>query len=96
MKPLIIIAKITIKTESIDMVKNEFQKLLEPTRLEAGCIVYKLNQDDNNPNILIFYEEWESRDLWQEHMKGENLVQCNNAIAEHVEDVQIFEMTSLD
>ncbi len=96
MKKLIIIAKITAKEHSADLVKNELCKLIAPTLQEEGCLEYKLSQDNNNPNILIFYEEWASREHWQVHMGNDNLAECNKAIENYVEDVQVFEMTNLD
>ncbi|HEY9644478.1 MAG TPA: putative quinol monooxygenase [Coleofasciculaceae cyanobacterium] len=35
--------------------------LVEPTRAEAGCLSYKLLQDQVRPNEFIFSEEWKSK-----------------------------------
>ncbi len=96
MKSLIIVAKAIAKDESINIVKNELQKLIHPTLLEEGCIAYKLSQDNDNPAIFIFYEEWASRELWQKHMQNDNLANVAKAIDGHVQDMQIFEMTNID
>lgn len=73
MSTLTIVAKIEAKHDKIDLVKAELLKLIEPTRKEKGCIQYDLHQDNNNPEVFVFYENWESRELWQEHMNNDHL-----------------------
>ena len=73
MSTLTIVAKIEAKPESIELVKAELLKLIEPTRKEAGCIQYDLHQDNTNPEVFVFYENWESRELWQAHMNNDHL-----------------------
>ena len=72
-KPLTIIARIEAKKNKIDLVKSELLKLIEPTRKEQGCLQYDLYQDNHNSKIFMFYESWESRELWQAHMNNEHL-----------------------
>lgn len=73
MSKLTIVAKIEAKPESVELVKAELLKLIEPTRQEAGCIQYDLHQDNTNPEVFVFYENWESRELWQAHMNNDHL-----------------------
>ena len=72
-KPLTIIARIELKKNKVDLVKSELLKLIEPTRKEQGCLQYDLHQDNENPAIFMFYENWENRELWQTHMNNEHL-----------------------
>jgi len=67
-----IIAQILAKTEKRELVKSEFLKLIAPTHLEEGCIEYNMYQDNENPNLFIFIENWESEELLQKHMKTEH------------------------
>ncbi len=96
MTSLIIIAKIVAKAESIEQVKVQLLKLIAPTLKEEGCIQYKLNQDLTNQQVFIFYEEWQSRELWQVHMENANLAACNKAIENLIESVEVYEMQSLN
>lgn len=70
---LTIVAKIEANPNQIERVKAELIKLIEPTRKEAGCIQYDLHQDNDNPAVFLFYENWETRDLWLAHMENEHL-----------------------
>ena len=54
-------------------VKSELLKLIEVTRAEKEGINYDLHQDNENPNLFLFHENWESRELWQQHMNNAHL-----------------------
>ena len=72
-KDLTIIARIQAKAEKIDFIKSEVVKLIKPTRKENGCIQYDLLQDNEKLEVFVFYERWESIELWQEHMQSDHL-----------------------
>ncbi|RDE19684.1 antibiotic biosynthesis monooxygenase [Motiliproteus coralliicola] len=73
MSQLTIVANIKAEADKIELVKTELEKLIEITRAEAGCINYDLHQDNDNPAHFLFYENWESRELWQAHMANQHL-----------------------
>jgi len=86
MSKLTIVANIKANPDQIDLVKTELLKLINITRAEAGCINYDLHQDNDNPAHFLFYENWESRELWQTHMNAPHLAAymeaTNGAVAE--------------
>lgn len=73
MTQLTIVANIIAKEDSIDLLKTELLKLIDITLAEKGCINYDLHQDNENPAHFMFYENWETRELWQSHMDGQHL-----------------------
>ena len=73
MAKLTIVANIKANPDKIDLVKAELEKLIDVTRPEEGCINYDLHQDNENPAHFLFFENWESRDLWQAHMGNQPL-----------------------
>jgi len=73
MAKLTIVANIIAKADKIDLVKAELEKLIPVTRAEVGCLQYDLHQDNENPARFMFYENWESRELWQLHMGAQHL-----------------------
>ncbi|MEM6805029.1 MAG: putative quinol monooxygenase [Bacteroidota bacterium] len=93
MSKLTIVARILAKEEKRELVKLELLKLIPITRAEKGCINYDLHQDHENPNLFLFYENWESRDLWQVHMNNEHLAQYMKATDGAVEDFVVHEMS---
>lgn len=95
MAKLTIVARITAKTEKIDLVKAELLKLIDITRAEKGCINYDLHQDNENPAHFLFYENWDSRELWQDHMGNQHLKDYMAATEGAVEDFVLYEMTPI-
>ena len=72
MAQLTIVANIKANADKVDLVNAELLKLIDITRAEAGCINYDLHQDNENPAHFLFFENWETRDLWQAHMGGQH------------------------
>ncbi|MEL7203139.1 MAG: putative quinol monooxygenase [Pseudomonadota bacterium] len=93
MAKLTIVANIKANPDKIDLVKAELLKLIDITRAEAGCINYDLHQDNENPAYFLFYENWESRDLWQTHMGAPHLAAYMHATDGAVEEFTLNEMS---
>lgn len=92
---LTIVAKILAQPEKRELVKKELLKLIDTTRAENGCIDYDLHQDNENANLFLFYENWESRELWQQHMNNSHLADYMKATEGAVADFSLFEMTQI-
>ncbi len=93
MAKLTIVANIRAEANSVDLVKAELEKLIDITRAEEGCINYDLHQDNEIPAHFLFYENWESRELWQAHMDNQHLKDYMAATEGHVADFTLNEMT---
>lgn len=93
MPKLTIVAHVTAKPNKIEFVKEELVKLIAPTRAEKGCLQYDLHQDNENPAYFMFYENWESRDLWQEHMAAPHLKEYRATTDGAIETFALHEMT---
>lgn len=95
MTKLTIVANIKANEDQIDLVKAELLKLIDITRAEEGCINYDLHQDNENPTQFLFYENWESRALWQAHMGNQHLKDFLSATEGAVAELTINEMTHI-
>ena len=93
MSKLTIIAHIHAIADQIELVKSELQKMVPPTLEEEGCLNYDLHQDNEDPAHFFFYENWESRELWQRHMEAEHLKVFQAATDGAIEKVVLHEMT---
>ncbi|MFC1813923.1 putative quinol monooxygenase [Thermodesulfobacteriota bacterium] len=93
---LTIVARIEAKKNSVDLVKSELLKLIGPTRNEQGCLQYDLHQGVDNPEVLMFYESWENRELWQIHMNNEYLKAYMEATEGLIKDFTLNEMSQID
>lgn len=90
---LTIVAHITAASDKVDLVKAELKKLVDPTRAEKGCLQYDLHQDNKNPAHFLFFENWGSYDLWQDHMKTTHIAAYMAAVENAIEDFTVYEMT---
>ena len=55
MNLITIIAKFKILNND-EIVKKELLNLVDPTRLEKGCVDYTFYQDNEDQNVLMLYE----------------------------------------
>jgi quinol monooxygenase YgiN len=95
MAKLTIIANIKVNSGKVDLVKAELEKLIPVTRAEKGCLQYHLHQDNEDPEHFLFYENWESRELWQTHMKAPHLAAYMKATEGAVAEFVINEMSQI-
>lgn len=95
MTSLTIVANIKANPDQIDLLRAELEKLVPVTRAEAGCIRYDLHRDNDNPAHFMFYETWESRELWQIHMNAPHLAAYMKATEGAVAEFTLNEMTQI-
>lgn len=92
---LTIVANIHAVAGKEELVERELKKLIEITRSEAGCIQYDLHRDNDNPQHFLFFENWESRELWQQHMSAPHLAAYMSATEGAVETFTLNEMSKI-
>ncbi len=93
MTTLTIVANIKANADNVELVKAELLKLIEVTRAKTGCINYDLHQDNENPAHFMFYENWQTRQLWQAHMNNQHLQDYVEAVDGAIESFTLNEMT---
>jgi quinol monooxygenase YgiN len=96
MSKLTVVAKVVAKKESVDRVKNELLKLIAPTRKEDGCIDYCLLQDNDDPAVFIFYENWESEVCLARHMESDHFKNYVSAVDGLLEGKIVNKMTRIE
>jgi quinol monooxygenase YgiN len=96
MSQLTIVANIRANADKIDLVKAELLKLIPITRAEEGCINYDLHQNNEDPAHFTFYENWETRELWQTHMQAPHLEAYMAATDGAVAEFTLAEMTPIE
>jgi quinol monooxygenase YgiN len=95
MSPLTIVAKVVAKKGAVEPVKAELLKLIAPTRNESGCIEYILHQDNENPAVFIFYENWESGASLEQHMNSDHFKAYIAAVGDMIEEKAVHTMTRI-
>jgi len=93
---LTIIAKIEAKQENLTLVKAEALKLIEATLKENGCIQYDLHQDNENPCVFMFFENWENQELWETHMQSSHLKDFVASTEGLLVDLTIYQMNKIN
>ena len=79
-----VVARIVAKPESVDRVREGLKSLLEPTRREAGCILYELMQNEADPTDFTFYEEWTDGAALDAHARSAHLERTFKALDGHL------------
>ncbi len=59
-EPLTVVARVRAKTGQEARLRQELQRLVAPTRAEAGCIRYDLHESTTEPGWFLLYETWKS------------------------------------
>jgi len=67
-----IVAKLTLKPGKKEEFKTLTEELRRESRKEKGCISYNLYEDINNPNSLVFIEEWKDEEAIKFHNKSKH------------------------
>lgn len=63
-----VVARLISKPDTVAETQAALEGFVEPTRAEAGCIVYELMQNNADPTDFTFYEEWESDETLDAHL----------------------------
>jgi quinol monooxygenase YgiN len=71
--PIIVVAHFKAKAGKESALLELFRGLVEPTRKEAGCLRYELNQEIENPAAFTFAEKFSSREAFESHVKSPHI-----------------------
>lgn len=96
MANLTIVAKLVVKKESIERAKGVLLKMVEPTRNESGCIMYNLHQDNDDPAVFLFYENWASIACFEAHKNSEHYKAYVRALDGLLEDKVVHKMSLVE
>lgn len=92
---LTVIAELIVKEESIETVKTELLKLVEPSRLEEGCIEYRLHQDNDDPKVFIFFEILENLTCLERHMESPHFKNYIASVDGMIAEKYVHKMTRI-
>ena len=63
-----VVTKNDVQADTVNAFITLGKQLVEETNKEAGCLFYQLHQAINDPTVLAFIEEWESKEALDAHM----------------------------
>ena len=92
-----IVCRVLAKPEKRELVKKVLLTLVDHTLTEEGCINFDLHQDNENKNLFICYENWESREDWLRHFEKAKALDVKTQFNDHALDDYTFnEMTMIE
>jgi len=95
MSKVTVVAKVVAQANSIEAVKAELLKLIQPTRQEIGCIEYTLHQDNLDPAVFLFYETWESAAALGQHIQTDHYTSYIRAVDGKIKEKIVNKMTRI-
>jgi len=84
-----LIATLTIKPGTLNLVVEAAKPCIAATRQEPGCIRYDLNADVTNPEQLVFVEQWKTRKDIDLHFEQPHMAVWRTGLAPHLVDRNI-------
>lgn len=94
MKELIIVATITAKEGHEALVREALERIVPPSRAEAGCIRYDLHIDLGNHASFVMLEAWRDETALAEHEATPHFQELIKTVGGKA-DVQILKLNQL-
>ncbi|ADT99951.1 MULTISPECIES: putative quinol monooxygenase [Mycolicibacterium] len=89
--PIVVVATLTAKPESVETVRNACKQAIEAVHEEPGCQLYSLHEADNT---FVFVEQWEDADALQKHSAAPAVATMFGAVGEHLDgapDIKVLQ-----
>ena len=64
--------KMIVRPERRGDLLETMRGMLEPARVERGCLSYRLYEDVENRNAFVLLEEWASQEDLERHIRTDN------------------------
>lgn len=96
--PVVLAGKYKIKPEKRERFLELARPGLKATLQEPGNISYDLYEDIQQPNTFIYFEEWQSREALQEHLKQPYIVPLIEEISDLLAEqpnVRVYDVDKL-
>jgi quinol monooxygenase YgiN len=72
--------RITVKPEHRREFFQTFATVSDNIRREEGCLSFRLFEETGHENSVILVGEWESKEAFQRHSRGENYAVLHGSV----------------
>jgi len=79
--PVVVVATLTVKPESVDTVRDILTKSVEEVHAEPGCQLYSLHQSGET---FVFVEQWADEEALKTHSTAPAVGKMFAAAGEHL------------
>ena len=69
---ILVTLRLTVPAHSRNDFLETIRGMIEPARVERGCISYCLHEDVQNRNTFTLVEEWKTREDLDRHVRTDN------------------------
>ena len=69
MKKVVLEGYIEVSDEDLEAIKKELPNHIELTRKEKGCLLFKVEQDNDLKKRFKVYEEFETQEAFSKHQE---------------------------
>jgi len=87
--PVIVVATLTVKPESVDTVRDACKRALAAVHEEPGCELYALHESEN---VFVFVEQWADADALKTHSTAPAVTAMFGEIGEHLDGAPDIKM----
>ena len=68
----VVVAVWTARAGEAGRVREVLARMSGPSRLEPGCLVYRIQQKEDDPCVFLLYEVYRSRSDYEAHLASEH------------------------
>ena len=79
-----------VKPGNVDKLVDHVKSTLQDTLSEPGCISAKTYQNEDDPNMILFIEEWASVENFNNHMNSEQVGNMDDFVPEIADGEPVF------
>ncbi|MGV0870975.1 putative quinol monooxygenase [Mycolicibacterium sp. XJ879] len=87
--PIVVVATMTAKPESVDTVRAACQQAVEAVHQEPGCELYALHEADGT---FVFVEQWADAEALQAHSAAPAVANLFGTVGEHLDGAPDIKM----
>ena len=87
--PVVVVATMTAKPESVDTVRDACKRAIEAVHQEPGCELYALHEAKGT---FVFVEQWADEDALKTHSTTRAIATLFGAVGEHLDGAPDIKM----
>jgi quinol monooxygenase YgiN len=87
--PVVVVATMTVKPESVDAVRDILARAVEEVHDEPGCQLYSLHQSGET---FVFIEQWADEEALKAHSTAPAIGKMFSAAGEHLDGAPDIKM----